>query len=34
MQENTYNGFSVLKKYVEDLTSKTYVTDPSISRDE
>ena len=34
MQENTYNGFSVLKNYGEDLTSKTYVTDPSIARDE
>ena len=27
-------GFSVLKNYGEDLTSKTYVTDPSIARDE
>lgn len=34
MQENTYNGFSVLKNYGEDLTSKTYITDPSIARDE
>ena len=34
MQDNTYNGFSVLKNYGEDLTAKTYVTDPSISRDE
>ena len=34
MQENTYNGFSVLKNYGEDLTAKTYVTDPSIARDE
>lgn len=34
MQGNTYNGFSVLKNYGEDLTSKVYITDPSISRDE
>lgn len=34
MQENTYNGFSVLKNYGEDLTTKTYITDPSIARDE
>ena len=34
MQENTYGGFSVLKNYGEDLTAKTYITDPSISRDE
>ena len=34
MQENIYNGFSVLKNYGEDLTAKTYVTDPSIARDE
>ena len=34
MQENTYNGFSVLKNYGEDLTAKAYVTDPSIARDE
>lgn len=34
MQENTYNGFSILKNYGEDLTSKVYVTDPSIARDE
>ena len=27
-------NFSVLKNYGEDLTSKTYVTDPSIARDE
>lgn len=33
MQENTYNGFSVLKNYGEDLTAKSYVTDPSIARD-
>lgn len=32
--ENTYNGFSVLKNYGEALTAKTYVTDPSIARDE
>ena len=32
MQENTYNGFSVLKNYGEDLTAKSYVTDPSIAR--
>lgn len=31
---NTYNGFSVLKNYGEDLTAKAYVTDPSIARDE
>lgn len=34
MQENIYNGFSVLKNYGEDLTSKQYLTDPSIARDE
>ncbi len=34
MQENTYNGFSVLKNYGEDLTAKQYITDPSIARDE
>ena len=34
MQENTYNGFSVLKNYGEDLTAKKYITDPSIARDE
>lgn len=34
MQENLYNGFSVLRNYGEDLTAKNYVTDPSIARDE
>lgn len=34
MQENNYNGFSVLKNYGEDLTAKRYLTDPSIARDE
>ena len=34
MQENMYSGFSVLKNYGEDLTAKTYITDPSIARDE
>lgn len=34
MQGNNYNGFSVLKNYGEDLTTRTYVTDPSIARDE
>ena len=34
MQENVYNGFSVLKNYGEELTNKQYVTDPSIARDE
>lgn len=34
MQGNTYNGFSVLKNYGEELTAKTYITDPSIARDE
>ena len=34
MQNNIYNGFSVLKNYGEDLTAKQYVTDPSIARDE
>lgn len=28
------NAFSVLKNYGEDLTAKTYVTDPSIARDD
>lgn len=34
MQENIYNGFSVLKNYGEDLTARNYLTDPSIARDE
>lgn len=34
MQESIYNGFSVLKNYGEELTAKSYVTDPSIARDE
>ena len=34
MQNNIYNGFSVLKNYGEDLTAKQYITDPSIARDE
>ena len=34
MQENIYNGISVLKNYGEDLTAKQYLTDPSIARDE
>lgn len=34
MQENIYNGFSVLKNYGEDLTAKKYLTDPAIARDE
>ncbi len=34
MQENVYNSFSVLRNYGEDLTSKRYLTDPSIARDE
>ena len=34
MQNNVYNGFSVLKNYGEDLTAKQYVTDPAIARDE
>ena len=34
MQNNMYNGFSVLKNYGEDLTARQYLTDPSIARDE
>ena len=34
MQENSYNGFSVIKNYGEDLTAKEYITDPAIARDE
>lgn len=34
MNQNTYNGFSVLANYGEDLTAKQYITDPSIARDE
>ena len=34
MQDNIYNGFSVLKNYGEDLTARQYITDPSISREE
>lgn len=33
MQNNIYNGFSVLKNYGEDLTAKQYFSDPSISRE-
>ena len=29
-----FNGMSILKLYGEDLTSRNYITDPSISRDE
>ena len=29
-----YNGISILKNYGEDLTAKTYVTDPSIARED
>lgn len=32
--DSNYNGFSVLKNYGEDLTAKSYLTDPSIARDE
>lgn len=34
MQENVYSRFSVLRNYGEDLTAKSYLTDPSIARDE
>lgn len=34
MNQNIYNGFSVLQNYGEDLTAKRYITDPSIARDE
>jgi ATP-dependent Clp protease ATP-binding subunit ClpA len=34
MQNNIYNGFSVLKNYGEELTAKQYITDPAIARDE
>ena len=34
MNQNTYNVFSVLRNYGEDLTAKQYITDPSIARDE
>ena len=34
MQDNMYQGFSVLKNYGEELTGKRYITDPSIARDE
>lgn len=34
MNQNAYNQFSVLNNYGEDLTAKTYVTDPAIARDE
>ena len=34
MNQNTYNTFSVLENYGENLTAKTYITDPSIARDE
>ena len=29
-----YNGISILKLYGEDLTSRNYITDPSIAREE
>lgn len=32
--QSIYNTFSILKNYGEDLTAKTYITDPSISREE
>lgn len=32
--DNNNNKFSVLKTYAEDLTSKEYVTNPAIARDE
>lgn len=31
---NSYNGFSVIKNFGEDLTGKVYLTDPAIARDE
>ena len=34
MNQNQYNGFSVLANYGEDLTNKVYITDPAIARDE
>ena len=34
MNQNTYNGFSVIANYGEDLTAKKYITDPAIARDE
>ena len=34
MQNNIYNGFSVLKNYGEDLTARQYLTDPSVARDD
>ena len=34
MDQTTFNGFSVLENYGEDLTAKKYITDPSIARDE
>lgn len=34
MMEYTQNSFSVLENYGEDLTKKTYVTNPAIAREE
>ena len=33
-QPTTYNNFSVIANYGEDLTKKTYITDPAIARDD
>ena len=34
MNNMDMSGISILNSYGEDLTSKTYVTDPAIARDE
>lgn len=34
MQGNNYIGFSIITNYGEDLTTKRYLTDPSIAREE
>lgn len=31
---NEYTGFSIIKNYGEDLTNKTYITNPAIGREE
>ena len=34
IDENNDNGFSIIKNYGEDLTAKTYITNPAIGREE
>ena len=34
IDENNDNGFSIIKNYGEDLTAKTYITNPAIGRED